>query len=166
MRSFKYIILAGVIFFSSYSVFAEVQTLPAKQKTAIQKPMAQKPAPIKVMPLQIVSNPQNYLNKEITMDAKFDKFSTLGLDYKKAFRDSSKYIGFLIQRDDVKDHNIPLSELKLFLTREYAEKFIDLNTGDKINMTGKVFSNALGDAWIQIDNIKILEKVPDNKEEK
>ena len=68
----------------------------------------------------------------------------MGLDYKKAFRDSNSYIGFMIQRDDVKDHCVPLSELKLFLKRDYAEKFVDLNTGDKISMTGVVFSNALG----------------------
>lgn len=92
------------------------------------------------------------------MDGKFDKFSTLGLDYKKAFRDSNTYIGFMIQRDDVKDHDVPLSELKLFLKRDYAEKFVDLNTGDKISMTGVVFSNALGDAWVDITNIQILQK--------
>lgn len=99
------------------------------------------------------------------MDGKFDKFTTLGLDYKKAFRDSSKYIGFLLQRDDVKDHNVPLSEMKLFLKRDYAEKFVDLNTGDKISVTGIVFSNALGDSWVEVDNITVLEKAPKEKEE-
>ena len=99
-------------------------------------------------PLQIVQNPSRFLNQDIKMNATFDKFSTLGLDYKKALRESKDYIGFLIQRDDVSDHNIPLSEMKLFLKRDYAEKFIDLDTGDRIEITGHVFSNALGDAWI------------------
>ena len=52
---------------------------------------------------------------------------------------------------------------KLFLKRDYAEKFVDLNTGDKISMTGVVFSNALGDAWVDITNIQILQKAPSEK---
>lgn len=109
-------------------------------------------------PLQIVQNPSKFLNQDIKMNATFDKFSTLGLDYKKVLRESKDYIGFLIQRDDVSDHNIPLSEMKLFLKREYAEKFIDLDTGDRIEITGRVFSNALGDAWIDVNNITVLKK--------
>ena len=35
-----------------------------------------------VKPLDIVNSPKAYLNKNIVMNAKFDKFSTLGLDYK------------------------------------------------------------------------------------
>ena len=68
-------------------------------------------------PLAVVASPKAYLNKTITLNAKFDKFSTLGLDYNKALRPSSKYIGILIQRDDVVDHNIPLSEMKLFMKK-------------------------------------------------
>ncbi len=109
-------------------------------------------------PLSVVASPQKFLNKTVTMKATFDKFSTLGLDYKKAMRSSSDYIGFLIQRDDVVDHNVPLSEMKLFIKRDYAEKFIELDTGDKIQITGKVFSTALGDPWIDINKITILQK--------
>lgn len=111
-----------------------------------------------VKPIQIVQNPSKFLNQNIKMNATFDKFSTLGLDYKKALRESKDYIGFLIQRDDVLDHNIPLSEMKLFLKRDYAEKFIDLETGDRIEITGQVFSDALGDAWIDVNNIAVLKK--------
>ena len=68
-----------------------------------------------VNPLSMVQNPQFYLNKNVKIKAKFDKFSTLGLDYKPAMRSSEEYISFLIQRPDVIDHNIPLSELKIFL---------------------------------------------------
>lgn len=113
---------------------------------------------LNVAPLTIVSAPQKFLNKTVVMKATFDKFSTLGLDYKKAMRSSSDYIGFLIQRDDVKDHNVPLSEMKLFVKRDYAEKFIELDTGDKIQITGKVFSNALGDPWVDVNKIVILQK--------
>lgn len=121
-------------------------------------------ATITTAPLNIVASPQKYLNKTVKMKATFDKFSTLGLDYKKAMRSSNDYIGFLIQRDDVTDHNVPLSEMKLFIKRDYAEKFIELDSGDKIEITGKVFSNALGDSWIDVSKITIIQKKP--KEEK
>lgn len=117
-------------------------------------------------PLSVVASPQKFLNKTVTMKATFDKFSTLGLDYKKAMRSSSDYIGFLIQRDDVVDHNVPLSEMKLFIKRDYAEKFIELDTGDKIQITGKVFSTALGDPWIDINKITILQKKADSDKDK
>ena len=68
---------------------------------------------ITVNPLDVVARPNFYLNKNIKIKAKFDKFSTLGLDYKPAMRSSENYISFLIQRPDVTDHNIPLSELKI-----------------------------------------------------
>jgi lysyl-tRNA synthetase class II len=109
--------------------------------------------------LNIVANPNKFLNKTVKIQATFDKFSTLGLDYKKALRPSTKYIGILIQRDDVVNHNIPLSEMKIFLTKELAEKHIDLDTGDKIELTGKVFSTALGDAWFDVETLNIIKKV-------
>ena len=111
-------------------------------------------------PLSIVSNPKIYLNKSVVINAKFDKFSTLGLDYKPALRSSEDYISFLIKRDDTK-FDIPLSEMKLFLKRDLAEKFIDLKTDDEIQISGTVFSDALGDAWIDAENIVILKKSPE-----
>lgn len=106
--------------------------------------------------LDIVANPSKYLNKHVKIRAKFDKFSTLGLDYKPAFRSSEKYITFLIKRDNVPDHTIPLSEMKNFLARETAEKYIDLKPGDEIEYSGVVFSNALGDAWISVEKFTVL----------
>lgn len=113
--------------------------------------------------LDVVNNPGNYLNKKIKMDATFDKFSTLGLDYKPAFRNSKEYISFLIRRSDVVDHVVPLSEMKLFLKRDVAEKFIDLESGDKIEVYGRVFSQALGDPWIEVEQIKIIQKTVKKK---
>jgi lysyl-tRNA synthetase class II len=110
-----------------------------------------------VSPIQIVNSPKSYLNKTVIMSAKFDKFSTLGLDYKPAFKSSEDYISFLIQRDDSK-YDIPLSEMKLFLKRLEAEKFIDLKTGDIISIEGIVFSDALGDAWIDVSKLKVTQK--------
>ena len=113
--------------------------------------------------LDVDNHPNNYLNKKIKMNATFDKFSTLGLDYKPAFRNSKEYISFLIRRNDVVDHVVPLSEMKLFLKRDIAEKFIDLESGDKIEVYGRVFSSALGDPWIEVEHLKITQKMPSKK---
>ena len=116
-----------------------------------------------VSSLAIVATPKSYLNKTVTMNAKFDKFSTLGLDYKPAFKSSEEYISFLIKRDDT-TYDIPLSEMKLFLKRELAEKFIDLKTDDEIKITGTVFSDALGDAWIDVSELTLIKKAPEKKD--
>lgn len=113
--------------------------------------------------LAIVASPKSYLGKTVTFNAKFDKFSTLGLDYKTAYKSSEEYISFLIKRDDTA-HDIPLSELKLFLKREMAEKFVDLKLNDEIQITGNVFSDALGDAWIDVSNLVIIKKAPEKKD--
>ncbi len=110
--------------------------------------------------LDVVANPAKYLNKKVTIKGKFDKFSTLGLDYTPAMRSSEEFITFLIQRDDIKDHNIPLSEMKIFIKRTEAEKYIDINAGDEIEFSGTVFSNALGDAWVDTETFKVINKKP------
>ena len=112
-----------------------------------------------ISPLSVVNNPKEFLNKKVVMNAKFDKFSTLGLDYKSAYKSSEEYISFLIKRDDT-SFDIPLSEMKLFLKREEAEKHIDLKTNDEIQITGTVFSDALGDAWIDVSSITVIKKAP------
>ena len=111
-----------------------------------------------VNPLDVVARPNFYLNKNISVKGKFDKFSTLGLDYEPAMRSSDNYITFLIQRPDVKDHNLPLSEMKCFLSREDAEKYIELNSGDKVEFWGTVFSNALGDVWVDVKKFNAVDK--------
>lgn len=163
MNNNKIILSLLLLLFISPAFAQQAPDAKATAKTPAQT--VQNADRIRTTPLDVVANPDKFLSKKIIMDGKFDKFTTLGLDYKKAFRDSSKYIGFLLQRDDVKDHNVPLSEMKLFLKRDYAEKFVDLNTGDKISVTGIVFSNALGDSWVEVDNITVLEKAPKEKEE-
>lgn len=116
--------------------------------------------------LDIVNNPTLYLNKKVKFKADFDKFSTLGLDYKPAFKDSQKYISFLIKRPDIKDHTVPMSEMKIFITREEAEKFIELDSGDIIEIYGTVFSNALTDAWVNVEKLVIIEKINKDKKSK
>ncbi len=110
-----------------------------------------------VNPLDLVNRPNFYLNKNVKITGKFDKFSTLGLDYEPAMMSSDKYIAFLIQRPDVTDHNLPLSEMKCFLPREDAEKYIELNSGDRVEFYGNVFSTALGDVWVEVKKFNSLE---------
>lgn len=136
---------------------AQIIKPQAKQAQGVNKQI-----PLNTTALAIVSNPSKYLNKTVKIQATFDKFSTLGLDYNKALRKSNDYIGILIQRDDVIDHNIPLSEMKLFLKKDLAEKYIDLDTGDKIEIVAKEFSVALGDPWLDVNSINIIKK---NKQE-
>ncbi len=110
-----------------------------------------------VAPLQLVQQPQSYMYQNIKIVGTFDKFSTLGLDYKPAFRDSKKYISFLLRRSDVpNDYVIPLSELKLLIKRDKVEKMKDLESGDKVELTGNVFSTALNDPWVDVKTFKIL----------
>lgn len=162
MKYFKYIksiMLIGlctVALTTSSICFDKVSAEPAKTAVAAQTQT------IQVSPIAVVNSPKMYLNKQIVMFAKFDKFATLGLDYKPAFRSSEDYISFLIKRDDT-THNIPLSEMKLFLKRSVAEKFIDLKTDDEIKIEGKVFSDALGDAWVDVNTLTITKKAPEEK---
>lgn len=118
-------------------------TVPAYKKVLEQSP---------TNPISVVNKPYIYYNKRINVTAKFNKFTALGLDYKPAMRSSETYISFLILRPDT-DKNIPLSEMKLFITRKTAEKLIDLKEGDLIKFSGIVFSTALGDAWVDVDSI-------------
>ena len=164
MKKIKLIILTAIISISiGIATNAAVQTIkqPAKPQVNIQKT----PAPRiyatgyeAVNPLDIVANPTKYLNRRVKIRAKFNKFTTLGLDYKPAYRSSDKYITFLIRRSDITNHTIPLSEMKNFLIREVAEKYIELKSGDEIEYNGVVFSDALGDAWINVDNFTVLSK--------
>ena len=135
---------------------SEKSVLNKKLQKAPQMQPAQVEA-VSVKPLDLIANPDNYLNKKVKITANFDKFSILGLDYKPAMRSSENYITFLVQRPNV-TNDIPLSELKNFLSRDMAEKFIDLNNGDVIEYTGIVFSSALGDAWVDVESLTVIKK--------
>jgi hypothetical protein len=149
------VLTAGVL--TTGNICVQADTAP---KTAAQQ--IQTAHGIYVKPLTVVNSPKTYLNKSIIMEAKFDKFSTLGLDYKPAFKSSEEYISFLIKRDDT-TFNIPLSEMKLFIKRSMAEKFIDLKTNDEVEIKGVVFSDALGDAWVDVNSLTVTKKAPEEK---
>ena len=147
-------VAAGISVYSANSIMAYTNApIATPQQQQTQGYMS-------VNPIDVVNRPNFYLNKNIKIRAKFDKFSTLGLDYKPAMRSSEKYISFLIQRPDVTDHNIPLSELKIFLNRTEAEKHIDLNSGDIVEFQGRVFSTALGDPWMDVDKFTVISTKP------
>ncbi len=160
IKSISLVILSAGILTTSAICVEKVSANPAPVQTAAQQAVNV----VSVSPLTVVANPSRYLNKTVLMKAKFDKFSTLGLDYKPAFKSSEDYISFLIRRDD-SNHDIPLSEMKLFLKRDVAEKFIDLKTDDEIEIKGKVFSSALGDAWVDVSELKIVKKAPETKKD-
>ena len=109
-----------------------------------------------INPLYVVKSPKSYIGKRINVTAKFNKFATLGLDYKPAMRSSENYISFLIFRPDA-DKKIPLSEMKLFVKRDLAEKSIELKENDNIQFSGVVFSDALGDVWVDVDKLDKLD---------
>jgi hypothetical protein len=123
-----------------------------------------------VAPLSLLKAPTSYLNKGVSFDATFNSFSSLGLDYKKAMRDSKDYVSLIIRRPDVDKHVIPLAELKLFFPRKKAEEaqykeIMQLETGDEIRVQGSVFSAALNEPWVDIQDIKIVKKLKPAKVE-
>lgn len=160
-KVFAALILSLMLSSCNFCCFAEAQNA-TKQATVVSVKVDETQYQA-ANSLDVVNHPNNYLNKKIKMNGTFDKFSILGLDYKPAFRNSKEYISFLIRRNDVVDHVVPLSEMKLFLKREMAEKFIDLEAGDKIEIYGRVFSSALGDPWIEVEHLKITQKMPSKK---
>ena len=110
---------------------------------------------ITVAPSTLVKTPEQYLNKKVIINARFDKFTTVGLDYPPALRKSEDYITFMLYRDNT-SFDIPQSELKLFLKRDAAQKFVDLKSKDKVTVTGKVFSTALGDVWVDVEKLETI----------
>ena len=152
----RFKILCFIVFLASflcintnYNIVNSVTTTVKKQVSTVYTT---------VDPLKVVETPDSYLNKNITFEAEYVSFSSLGLDYKPALKESSKYIGILIKRNDVPDHTIPLSEMKIFLKRELAEKHTDLEEGDKIKISGIVFSTALGDPWVDAKELNVITK--------
>ncbi|MCQ2754341.1 MAG: hypothetical protein MJ231_04745 [bacterium] len=161
MKKFRYIksvflvLTCAIVLTTSNVCIKEVVAVPTETATQSTQQTS-----VGTNPIDIINSPGNYLNKTVTINGKFSQFSTLGLDYKTALRQSDKYITFLIKRPDT-TYDIPLSEMKLFLKRKEKKKHIDLKSDDEIKFTGKVFSDALGDAWIDVDDITITKKAPE-----
>ena len=87
----------NILLIFGFVAILSVWCLELDKTSAIAAPIkaqqAQSAKVISATPLNIVASPSKYLNKTVKMQATFDKFSTLGLDYSKALRKSSEYIG-------------------------------------------------------------------------
>ena len=84
----------------------------------------------------------------------FNSFSTLPLDYEKAMRSSKDYIGLVLSRPDQPD--IPLVELKLAAAlKMFKDNSINIEHGNKVILKAKVYAIALGEPWLEVDNIEV-----------
>lgn len=163
MRTFKYIRSAILtVFCAIILTSSNICTDKVTAQTAVAPAVVNTVTSNGISAHMIVAAPKSFLGQTVIINAKFDKFSTLGLDYKPAFKSSEDYISFLVKREDT-NYDIPLSEMKLFIKRDEAEKFIDLKTDDEIQITGTVFSDALGDAWIDVTKLILIKKAPEKK---
>lgn len=169
--------LSVVVALTGSMVWAQAAPLKSQQthkapvavtKTAAaQKPVADSKGIVdtsysEVNPLQLVANPETWSEKKVSFEGTFNTFSPYALDYKGAMRTSKDYIAFLILRPDVSHHTIPLSELKLIFPRKKVDSVMELESGDSVLVKGKVFSAALGDPWVDVDEVVLLKKSPEN----
>ncbi len=121
---------------------------------------------VNVQAQDLVDKPHEYLGKNVKFQAPFVAFSNLALDYKPAFRSSKTHISLLVSQPKKK---IPLSELKLAMMTPKDEKgpetqlLAALKEGDVLEITGKVFSAALEDPWVEILRLKKIGGAPDDK---
>lgn len=148
---------------ANLSAFSNPKAPAKKPAAAVTAPVAEASYQT-VSPIDLLKDPQGYVDKNVSFEGVFNNFSSLGLDYKKAMRDSKDYVSFLIRRPDVTHHTIPMSELKLIFPRKKSEDVMHLETGDKILVKGKVFSTALNEPWLDVAEIKVLHKLKPVKE--
>ena len=106
-----YALTALLIGGGAYGVFSAVNAAQhsSAKKAPVKAAAVQNPNVVTtVTPDELINDAQKYLNRNIKMNATFDKFSTLGLDYKPALRSSEDYIGILIRKSDITDYVMPL----------------------------------------------------------
>jgi hypothetical protein len=176
-KSLLALTLALGVWTSSFMVEAATPHKVPNKPTAV-KSTAAKPAPAdkstepqkgivdtsyeEIDPLKLLQETDNWVGKKVSFTGDFVTFSPYALDYKAAMRASKDYIAFLIRRPDVTHHTIPLSELKLIYPRKKVDKVTELENGDTIVVKGKVFSAALGDPWLDVDDVVLVKKSPEN----
>lgn len=193
LRQIKILALAGSLFLSGSFLVSPASAAPAKtedkkgaeqadksgKKADEKKPEEKKdnkeakaaPEPVienvvNVQAEDLVKAPSDYLNKNIRFTANFYAFSNVALDYKPALRPAKDFFSFLIFR---KDSRVPLSELKLAMKMPADEKspvsklLSGLKEKDEVEVTGKVFSNALDEPWVDVLRIKRLKAAEDEK---
>jgi hypothetical protein len=113
---------------------------------------------------QLVTEPSIYLNKKVQFKGTVSGFSAIGLDYNRIERSSKDYVSLVIYRDDVPEsYDIPLSELKLFVSRKLLKELKRVGQDDEVSITGKVVSTALSDAWVDVTELKVLKSANPEK---
>jgi hypothetical protein len=106
--------------------------------------------------VDLVSDPSKFLGKKIVVEGEFYSFSTLALDYEPAMRTSKDFIGLVLARPDQTE--IPLVELKIAASlKSFKEKNINLEHGNKLVIRGKVFAVALGEPWLDVEEISTID---------
>jgi hypothetical protein len=141
-----------------------------KEAKASEKPV-NKPEPVienvvAVGAEDLVDKPRDYLGRNVKFTAPFCSFTNLALDYKPALRPAKTHLSILVARS--KKIKIPLSELKLAMMTP-GEKdpettlLANLKEGDMLEITGKVFSTALDEPWVDILRLKKIGGSSDDK---
>jgi hypothetical protein len=139
-----------------------------KDAKSAEKP---KPEPVieNVVPAgaeELVEKPREFLGKNVKFSAPFCSFTNLALDYKPALRPAKTHLSILVAHS--KKNKIPLSELKLAMMTP-GEKdpetalLAGLKEGDMLEITGKVFSIALDEPWVDILRLKKIGGSTDDK---
>jgi hypothetical protein len=106
--------------------------------------------------VDLVSEPSKFLGKKIVLEGEFYSFSTLALDYEPAMRSSKDFIGLVLARPDQTE--IPLVELKIAASlKSFKEKNINLEHGNKLAIKGKVYAVSLGEPWMDVEEISIID---------
>ncbi len=129
---------------------------PAKEAEAAKVPETPIENVVAVTTEQLVSKPQDYLNRNVKFTAPFFAFSNLALDYKPAFRSSRTYLSFLVLRPNT---HTPFSEIKLALLvpkeKDPQTKLLQtLKEGYSIEIIGKVFACPLDEPWLDVLRLK------------
>ncbi len=143
-RSFLTILVLFLAFLPSQAVFLATSQCDAP-------PMAT---------VDLVASPAKYKGHKVAVEGEFYAFSTLPLDYKNAMRSSKDYVGIVLTRPD--HPKIPLVELKLAVPIKMFkddEILSGVEHGDMVRVEGKVFAVALGEAWVDVTELKIKQKI-------
>ena len=72
-------------------------------------------------------------------------------------RSSKDYVGLVLARPD--EQEIPLVELKLAAPlKMFKEEDINIKHDDEVSIRAKVFAMVLGEPWLDVESIELLEK--------
>ena len=115
---------------------------------------------------KLIFKPESQKNKTINIEGQFYSFSTLPLDYPKAFKSSKDYIGIVLSRPDLKQ--IPLVELKIAVPiKKFKDKSLSmLEHDDLVRIKAKVYAVALGEPWLEVLSMEVQKNSnTDNNEE-